>query len=139
MAVSPARAGAWTLFTWAAVTIAWWPLTRLLGDLHGFFVTRLVVVDIAFVVYASAAAVVALVHLRARKPLGRLAWLTLPPLAFAAFRAAETVEAFSLDLSGYPVDLAVLHGVGNLALLALLASVGLLLVPEKRQDARAPV
>lgn len=130
----PGRIGAWTLFAWAAVTIVWWPLTRLFADAHGFHVTFLIVVDVAFVVYAAATMAIVLVHLRGRKPLRRLAWLTVPPLAFAALRGRKTLEAFALDLSGYPADLAVLHWVGNLALLALLASVLLLLVPEAPQD-----
>ena len=134
MAALPARAGAWLLLAWGAATVVLRPVGRLVADSHGWAVRWHPLVDAAFVAYGLLVLGVVGVHLRRKRPTHVLAWLAVPPLAFEALRGGEVLQAFLLDLSGYPTDLAVVHWLGNLALLVLVASFALLLLALSKRD-----
>ena len=134
MARWSARAGAWLLLAWAAATVVLRPITRLVAESHGFAVKWVLAVDVAFVAYGLITTVVVALHLRWKKPTQVLAWLAVPPLAYEGLRGGEVLRAFVLDLSGYPTDLAVLHWLGNLAFLLLVASLALLVLARSKRD-----
>ena len=128
MARPPAEAGAWTFVGYSAAVAILTPATRLVADAQGFVTARLPLADFIIVGYAVLAGGFVFSRIRHGKAGRWLAVLTIPPFLFEAAGPGGLVGSFTLDLSGYPVILVILLWLGNLAILALVASLVLLLL-----------